>query len=155
MLAMDGRPEVQAFQKGADFTVFHSPTTTLNGSGLNGSHLNGAGTLKGPGSKPIKTTKMGAADSKSAAVTTASVTPDRAEDDAAPMHKHMWIVTGPAGSGKTTGAKFLAEELEVPYIEGDDVSAPFRPHSYLVTPCQIFPFLLLPFRLTSPPSACQ
>lgn len=34
--------------------------------------------------------------------------------------KHMWIITGPAGCGKTTVAKYLAEELNLPYVEGDD-----------------------------------
>lgn len=34
--------------------------------------------------------------------------------------KHMWIITGPAGSGKTTVAKYLATELSLPYVEGDD-----------------------------------
>ena len=37
-------------------------------------------------------------------------------------HRHMWIVTGPAGSGKSTIAQYLARELKIPYIEGDDVS---------------------------------
>lgn len=34
--------------------------------------------------------------------------------------KHMWVITGPAGSGKTTVAKYLASELDFPYVEGDD-----------------------------------
>ena len=33
----------------------------------------------------------------------------------------MWIVTGPAGCGKSTVAEYLAKELEIPFIEGDDV----------------------------------
>ena len=37
-------------------------------------------------------------------------------------HRHMWIVTGPAGCGKSTIAQYLARELKIPYIEGDDVS---------------------------------
>lgn len=36
--------------------------------------------------------------------------------------EHIWLVTGPAGSGKTTVAKYLAKELSLPYVEGDDVS---------------------------------
>lgn len=39
-----------------------------------------------------------------------------------PPQRHMWIITGPAGCGKTTVAQFLAKELSIPYIEGDDVS---------------------------------
>jgi Cdc6-like AAA superfamily ATPase len=38
--------------------------------------------------------------------------------------QHIWIITGPAGSGKTTVAKALAKELSLPYIEGDDVGVP-------------------------------
>ena len=37
-------------------------------------------------------------------------------------HRHIWIVTGPAGCGKSTVAAFLARELHMRYIEGDDVS---------------------------------
>lgn len=41
--------------------------------------------------------------------------------------QHIWVVTGPAGCGKTTVAKGLAQELNLPYIEGDDVSTPDLP----------------------------
>jgi len=34
--------------------------------------------------------------------------------------QHIWIITGPAGCGKTTVGRFLAKELDLPYIEGDD-----------------------------------
>ena len=37
-------------------------------------------------------------------------------------HRHMWIITGPAGCGKSTVAGYLAKELSIPYVEGDDVS---------------------------------
>jgi gluconokinase len=37
-------------------------------------------------------------------------------------HKHLFIITGPAGCGKTTIAKYLANFYGFPYIEGDDVS---------------------------------
>lgn len=40
---------------------------------------------------------------------------------AQPDHvEHIWIVTGPAGCGKTTVAQYLAKELSWPYVEGDD-----------------------------------
>jgi len=35
--------------------------------------------------------------------------------------QHIWIITGPAGSGKTTVAQKLHDELGLPYLEGDDV----------------------------------
>jgi len=38
-------------------------------------------------------------------------------------HHHILIVTGPAGCGKSTIAKYLAERYEFDYIEGDDVRA--------------------------------
>jgi gluconokinase len=43
--------------------------------------------------------------------------------------EHIWIITGPAGCGKTTVAQHLAAELSLPYIEGDDVR--FMAHSTL------------------------
>lgn len=47
-----------------------------------------------------------------------------------PAHHHIWLVTGPAGCGKSTVAMHVAEALNMPYLEGDEVSlsAPFRPH---------------------------
>ncbi|KAK4192693.1 P-loop containing nucleoside triphosphate hydrolase protein [Podospora australis] len=33
---------------------------------------------------------------------------------------HIWLVTGPAGCGKSTVAKYLASVLHLPYIEGDE-----------------------------------
>lgn len=37
------------------------------------------------------------------------------------QHRHLWIITGPAGCGKTTVAQFLRDELHFEYVEGDDV----------------------------------
>ena len=39
----------------------------------------------------------------------------------------MWIITGPAGCGKSSVAQYVAKELSIPYIEGDDVSGPKYP----------------------------
>jgi hypothetical protein len=39
-----------------------------------------------------------------------------------PPLRHIWIITGPSGCGKSTIAQFIARELQLPYIEGDDVS---------------------------------
>lgn len=36
--------------------------------------------------------------------------------------QHIWIVTGPAGSGKSTVGIYLHQQLGVPFLEGDDVS---------------------------------
>lgn len=36
-------------------------------------------------------------------------------------HHHIWLVTGPAGCGKSTVAKHVADSLSMPYIEGDEV----------------------------------
>lgn len=35
--------------------------------------------------------------------------------------KHIWIITGPAGSGKSTVGRGLQQELDLPFLEGDDV----------------------------------
>lgn len=37
--------------------------------------------------------------------------------------QHIWVVTGPAGCGKSTVGNVLRTELGIPFIEGDDVSA--------------------------------
>lgn len=37
-----------------------------------------------------------------------------------PELRHIWVVTGPAGCGKSSVAAFLAKSLDLPYIEGDD-----------------------------------
>ncbi|KAI5800114.1 P-loop containing nucleoside triphosphate hydrolase protein [Geopyxis carbonaria] len=35
-------------------------------------------------------------------------------------NQHIWIITGPAGCGKSSVALHLAKKLNLPYIEGDD-----------------------------------
>jgi gluconokinase len=37
-------------------------------------------------------------------------------------HHHILIVTGPAGCGKSTVAKYLSDRYGFDYIEGDEVS---------------------------------
>ncbi|KAH6608700.1 thermoresistant gluconokinase [Trichoderma cornu-damae] len=39
-------------------------------------------------------------------------------------HTHIWLVTGPAGCGKTSVAEHLANALNMPYIEGDSFHTP-------------------------------
>ncbi|KAJ9647936.1 hypothetical protein H2201_001302 [Coniosporium apollinis] len=36
-------------------------------------------------------------------------------------HRHIWIITGPAGCGKSTVGRYLAGQLGFPYIEGDEL----------------------------------
>lgn len=38
--------------------------------------------------------------------------------------QHIWVVTGPAGCGKSTVGNVLRTELAIPFLEGDDVSTP-------------------------------
>ncbi|EWC44007.1 hypothetical protein DRE_01359 [Drechslerella stenobrocha 248] len=42
----------------------------------------------------------------------------------APALRHIWVVTGPAGCGKSSVASYLAQSLDLPYIEGDDYHPP-------------------------------
>lgn len=37
--------------------------------------------------------------------------------------RHIWIITGPAGCGKSTIGAHIADKLTLPYIEGDEVCA--------------------------------
>lgn len=39
-------------------------------------------------------------------------------------HHHIWLITGPAGCGKSTVAQFVARALNLPFIEGDEVRWP-------------------------------
>jgi hypothetical protein len=34
---------------------------------------------------------------------------------------HIWLVTGPAGCGKSTIAEHLSKSLNIPFVEGDQV----------------------------------
>ncbi|KAL2757528.1 hypothetical protein ACRALDRAFT_1079710 [Sodiomyces alcalophilus JCM 7366] len=49
----------------------------------------------------------------------------QANGSSAQKHHHIWLVTGPAGCGKSTVAEHLAQSLNVPFIEGDS----FHPQS--------------------------
>ncbi|KAI1404693.1 carbohydrate kinase [Hypoxylon fuscum] len=51
---------------------------------------------------------------------TANNTIAKVNGQPAPRHHHIWLVTGPAGCGKTTVAKHLSTSLNLPYIEGDE-----------------------------------
>jgi gluconokinase len=49
----------------------------------------------------------------------------------------IWLVTGPAGCGKTTIAQFVAQSLNFPYVEGDEVGGfaalGDKPHGSMLT----------------------
>lgn len=36
--------------------------------------------------------------------------------------RHIWLITGPAGCGKSTVAEYIAKSLKLPFLEGDNVS---------------------------------
>lgn len=43
-------------------------------------------------------------------------------------HHHIWLITGPAGCGKSTVAQFIAKSMNLPFIEGDEVFSHFLLH---------------------------
>lgn len=77
-----------------------------------GSHLNG----QGPASPT--TTQAGVSGVKSSNMNTMNMNGTLSRDG---VH-HIWLVTGPAGCGKTTVAAHIAETHNLPYVEGDSVS---------------------------------
>lgn len=40
------------------------------------------------------------------------------------QHKHIWVITGPAGCGKTSVAEHLHRSHDLPYLEGDAFHTP-------------------------------
>lgn len=49
-------------------------------------------------------------------------------------HTHIFLVTGPAGCGKSSVAEYLANALNMPYIEGDSVCNALSAAVMLTTP---------------------
>ncbi|CZT48298.1 probable glucokinase [Rhynchosporium secalis] len=39
-------------------------------------------------------------------------------------HHHIWLITGPAGCGKSTVAQYLAKSMNLPFVEGDEFHPP-------------------------------
>lgn len=66
-----------------------------------------------PANKASKDTPVTATIPPSMAATTSSNTTTTYK------HHHIWLVTGPAGCGKTTVAEHLSKALNMPYLEGD------------------------------------
>ncbi|KAF9887804.1 hypothetical protein FE257_009610 [Aspergillus nanangensis] len=52
---------------------------------------------------------------------TTAMFPDHPKSD---QVQHIWVVTGPAGCGKSTVGKNLSNELGAPFLEGDDFHTP-------------------------------
>lgn len=75
---------------------------------------------------------VGAESSKAAVAAVAAAPPQIRQQPSTRMaapapeqargHHHIFLVTGPAGCGKTTVAEHLAQAVDMPYIEGDSVS---------------------------------
>ncbi|GAW22945.1 hypothetical protein ANO14919_124920 [Xylariales sp. No.14919] len=65
----------------------------------------------GPNPQPIDTRATPVASSN---------TITRVAGQQAPHVHHIWLVTGPAGCGKSTVAEYLSESLNLPYLEGDE-----------------------------------
>lgn len=66
----------------------------------------------GPNPQPL--------DAKTAPVTSSN-TIAKVVGQQTPNVHHIWLVTGPAGCGKTTVAEHLSKSLHLPYLEGDAV----------------------------------
>lgn len=50
--------------------------------------------------------------------------PSHPESESSGPHiQHIWVVTGPAGSGKSTVGEDINNALKLPFLEGDDVCA--------------------------------
>lgn len=55
------------------------------------------------------------------------------------QHKHIWVITGPAGCGKTSVAEFLESTYSLPYLEGDTVRKHWRKgHDFLPSSSEAF-----------------
>jgi len=40
------------------------------------------------------------------------------------QHQHIWLITGPAGCGKSTVGEHISKSLGLPYLEGDNFHSP-------------------------------
>lgn len=63
---------------------------------------------------------------------TTSNTSNHAAQNKAEYH-HIWLITGPAGCGKSTVAQFIAKAMNLPYIEGDEVLSLYCCFGYVLT----------------------
>ncbi|KAK8048542.1 hypothetical protein PG994_010272 [Apiospora phragmitis] len=87
------------------------------------SSLNGAPT-PAPPNMASNMNSLGADPKPLNTIMTPNVSNTASNGRPAPRHHHIWLVTGPAGCGKSTVAQHIAETLSVPYIEGDEFHPP-------------------------------
>jgi gluconokinase len=70
---------------------------------------------------------MGQATSEHLSNPTSLATPNTITNGTSPSSTqldtkhHIWLITGPAGCGKSTVAQFIAKTMDLPFIEGDEV----------------------------------
>ncbi|KAF5022949.1 hypothetical protein F66182_5015 [Fusarium sp. NRRL 66182] len=72
-----------------------------------------------PASIALPPSRQAAPTSSSMTVAPPSLSSATVNGQNTQRHQHIWLVTGPAGCGKTTVAAHLAQSLGIPYIEGD------------------------------------
>lgn len=79
----------------------------------------------------------------SAGYVTSNNTIAKVDGQPSPKYHHIWLVTGPAGCGKSTVAEHIAQKLNMPYLEGDNVCfiELFPPQIDILHCTPIFPFL--------------
>ncbi|KAI1383201.1 carbohydrate kinase [Hypoxylon trugodes] len=90
---------------------------------VNGKHSSAAMAVTlstmAPNTKPVSTTALPVTSNNTVAKAS-----NQTHGLSAPRHRHIWLVTGPAGCGKSTVAKHLSTSLNLPYIEGDEFHPP-------------------------------
>ena len=52
---------------------------------------------------------------------TLSTTPEPGQKQTKPKIQRIWVIIGPAGSGKSTVSQKVRTDLDLPFLEGDDV----------------------------------
>ena len=70
----------------------------------------------------------------------------------APRIQHIWMITGPAGSGKSTVSEKVCRDLGAPFLEGDDVGVLILPHPSPKHPFWPFLFLIISYSTTRKPT---
>ncbi|KAL4811234.1 P-loop containing nucleoside triphosphate hydrolase protein [Aspergillus unguis] len=73
---------------------------------------------------PVPSHKISAHVRTTTPISSSNSTSDQAMSMPSQPLQHIWVVTGPAGSGKSTVGRYLQQELGVPFLEGDDFHPP-------------------------------